>query len=115
MVNKRQDKPQEYEDRIPFANASEFMSWEAANCDRCLKYVDSGEGYWHAPDCPIEQAIAESVFKGVIPAEICERLGFTKNDVYLPDCPEIVTDPADMPVPDDPNQTWFPFCEEKDE
>ena len=34
-----------------FSNGSEGMAWQERNCDRCVNYLDNGDG--RGPGCPI--------------------------------------------------------------
>lgn len=63
----------------PFSNGTQFMGWQASNCERCVKSVQVWDDTGHAwPTCEIEGALLEAMmFTGEVSEAIGERMGYT--------------------------------------
>ncbi len=72
---------------IIFSNGTQYMQWNARNCDRCSKVTFNK---FHEPvsTCPLWNAIADSMCDdGDFTPEMAKRLGH-KSGAYTWDCPE---------------------------
>lgn len=67
----------------PFSNGSQFMDWEAGNCDNCHK-----QGYYADPDnqndwitrCDIQKALADAQWGADLTEEMGRRMGYILTD-----------------------------------
>lgn len=64
----------------PFSNGSQYDTWEAANCDRCVKnWRDDADGNPQTA-CEIAHALLVAFWDdGTIAAEIADRMGYESD------------------------------------
>jgi len=68
-----------------FSNGSQYMDWQASNCERCKKAIWTFE----PPTCPIQVALEEADFDdGTISEEIAKQSGYDKERYVWP-CAEV--------------------------
>ena len=68
----------------PFANGTQFLDWEGANCGQCWKSTPS------ASRCAIESALANAMRgDGSVTERIARRMGYLDHRIhYCWACPE---------------------------
>jgi hypothetical protein len=73
-------------DISPFSNGTQYLDWEASNCDSCSK---SNESFDKLPRCDIQYALAGAyVSSGKVTEEIAKRMGYPGPLEYVWPCPE---------------------------
>jgi hypothetical protein len=66
---------------IPFANATEYMTWQSKNCDKCSKYeIQSTKVEDASCELAFELDLA-SVSEGEIPFLIANQIGITRKKI----------------------------------
>ncbi len=76
-------------DRVhPFANGTDYMDWNAKNCDRCNKVVYDKDDQ-PVSACVLFNALMESMIEdGTVSAEYGKRLGMAPGKLHCGPCTE---------------------------
>lgn len=68
---------------VPFSNGSEFMMWQADNCDKCIHYECESQKPEDAK-CKLAFYLDFGTISGEMPLVIAEAIGY--KDKHLTDC-----------------------------
>lgn len=93
---------------IPFHCGTQFIDWQARNCDRCAKFDNDSADC----GCLIAMALYECSWSGNMSDDMAKRCGYIKDDEtkraleYSWDCPERELLEGEQ-KPDHPNQMFI--------